>query len=916
MASVIARLAVLVLLGCPHVAQATTYYVATTGNNANDGAIDTPFATIDYCARLLVAGDTCLVRGGTYTESGGVRILASGTAANPMRLAAYPGEMPVIDFPARVSTNRILIEHGSGLTNPMGYITVEGFEIKNGWEGIKFLNMHNSVIRNNKIHDGFASGIFGAGGHHNLFEANIIYHQGDFAGCAAGTALCNQQHGFYMHGDSYIIRKNIVYDNIGIGIQHNGSSTSTYSPTRHPSTEFAGGKNWIVESNTMAYQANSSGLLIWGDGSNMRVENNIFYENRVNGTSAQGIFFTGNGGTGITIRNNHSYASGSGGTAFIGTNSTATEGVNYTQSGNVVNVSDPAFVNGGSNILPASPDFRLTASAPVNICLTNEFPNNSTCVVGAYKTIANPAASITTNKITLNFPMSTAVPVQNLSTTGVTVGCTGSACPGSPTVSSVSRIVNTDAQVEITVSGITGNACEAANQTWTVSYSSASGSWTGNDNLGVYPGSHQTIFSFTNLAVTNQCTGSGPSGYPAGYHLWLKFDDGSGTSANDESANNLDCTLTNTPTWTTGKSGGAMAVASGTQQYCALAWGSGVNPSTQDLTIFVPIYIETGTESALHYVGGPDLGTDQRAYICGQNGTWKISIQSTSCQSTAASNLAVTAGWNVLTLRFDSTADVATLYKDTVAGTGGASVSYTSFTFATNLKIGKLHTNAATGNYRFDDFLVYLSLQDPATLSAAFSAAATPSAGTLAQEAVQFEGVILDTAGNRIVMGSLLQSIELLRSIEVPKRGGAVLAFQVRCQNVADCDITAFRLVYAKNGSAIWQQVPSTETADGTWMWGASPEAHLNTGVRATRLTGSCAMTTGATLVTAEQVPSIDLPQDGCTVLAYLVHVDGIAGQDYFDFKLRTEAGLDFVGGYDQIARMKVVNPMAGGVGY
>lgn len=900
----------LLLWALPLSAQATTYYVATTGSNSNDGLSEsTPFLTIDKCSRLLVAGDTCLVRGGTYTESGGVRILASGTATNPMRLAAYPGENPIISFPAQTSSNRILITNASGENVAMGYITVEGFEITGGWEGIKFNSLHNSVIRNNWIHGGKASGILGIGGHHNLFEKNIINHHGDFAGCAAGTALCNQQHGFYMHGDSYILRNNIVYDNIGIGIQHNGSSSSVYSPTRHPSTEFAGARNWIVESNTMAYQANSSGLLIWGDGSNMRVENNIFYENRVTGSSAQGIFFTGNGGTGITIKNNHSYASGSGGTAFIGTNGGATEGVNYTQSGNVVNVSPPAFVNGGSNSLPASPDFRLTASAPVNIALANEFPNNSTNVVGAFKTVANPTASITTNKITLTFPMSTAVPIKNLSTTGVTAACTGTNCPGALTVTAVSPVPNTDTKVEIPVSGFAGNACSSTNLTVTTSYDSSTGTLTGGDNIGPYPGLNQKIFSYTNLAVANNCTGSGPSGYPAGYHLWLKFDDGSGTNANDESANNLDCTLTNTPTWTTGKSGGAMAVASGTQQYCALAWGSGVNPSTQDLTIFVPIYIEAGAESALHYVGGPDLGTNQRAYVCGQNGTWKISIQSTSCQATAASNLAVTAGWNVLTLRFDSTADVATLYKDTVAGTGGASVAYTSFTFATNLKIGKLHTNAATGNYRFDDFLVYLSLQDPATLSAAFNATATPQVGTLAQAAIQFQGVVLDTVGSPIVIGASVQTIE------VPAGGGAVLLFQVHCQNIADCAVTSFKLVYAKNGSGIWQQVPDTETADGTWMWGSIPVAHMNNGTRSARLTGSCAVTTGTTQVTAEQIPSVDLPQDGCIVLAYIPRVGSSQAGNYFDYKLRTESDLD-LDVYTQIARIRVVNPMASGIGF
>jgi hypothetical protein len=95
----------------------------------------------------------------------------------------------------------------------------------------------------------------------------------------------------------------------------------------------------------------------------VQIENNIFYENAVKGSSGavQGIAFSTTTCTGIQIRNNHAYASGSGGTSFIGPGTT--EGVHYTQSGNVVNVSNPSFVNAGST-LPVSPNFALTARSP------------------------------------------------------------------------------------------------------------------------------------------------------------------------------------------------------------------------------------------------------------------------------------------------------------------------------------------------------------------------------------------------------------------------------------------------------------------------------------------------------------------------------------------------------------------------
>lgn len=116
--------------------------------------------------------------------------------------------------------------------------------------------------------------------------------------------------------------------------------------------------------------------------------------------------------------------------------------------------------------------------------------------------------------------MNTAVPIDGLSTNGVSVECTGSACPGAPTVNAVSRKGGTDSQVEIVIAGIAGDACAAADQAWTVTYNNASGSWVDSSNVGS-PTSEfdQPIFSFTNLPVTNNCTGSSPPSAPTGLQV-------------------------------------------------------------------------------------------------------------------------------------------------------------------------------------------------------------------------------------------------------------------------------------------------------------------------------------------------------------------------------------------------------------
>jgi hypothetical protein len=63
-------LLVLVLTVFPVLAQSATYYVAQSGgNDSNPGSQSAPFQTIQKCANIAVAGDTCLIRSGTYRET-------------------------------------------------------------------------------------------------------------------------------------------------------------------------------------------------------------------------------------------------------------------------------------------------------------------------------------------------------------------------------------------------------------------------------------------------------------------------------------------------------------------------------------------------------------------------------------------------------------------------------------------------------------------------------------------------------------------------------------------------------------------------------------------------------------------------------------------------------------------------------
>lgn len=890
------------------IANAATYYVSTTGSNSNDGlTVDTPKLTVAHTVALMVAGDTTYVRGGTYNENSMIRFGVSGTAAAPIKLLNYPGETPVISC-ANPATQFMLIQNFSGSNVAMAYLTIEGFEITNCYLGIKWYNLADSVIRRNWIHHNpNGPGLLG-GGARILVEKNIINGNGK---------TIQSNHGIYGWGHSWTIINNVIYDSWNRGIQVNGlcSNHACYNASEHAGPEFAAPENWIISDNTFAYSLNRGAIVVYGNEvRNLRIENNIFYENCVTcGTSAiaNGIEFNSSLPTNVQIRNNHAYASGSGSQIFISSGS-AVENTHYTQSGNVVNVSAPAFVNGGSNSLPASPDFRLTASSPVNICLGNEFLNNSTCVVGAFKTVANPTASIHGNTMVWTFPMSTAVPIQIPSATGFSIGCTGTNCPGSPTVGSALQKPSTDSQVNVVVNGIAGDACVNTNQNWTGTYNSATGSWTGFDNIGPYPGLHQKIFSFTSLAVTNLCDGTSTGGGVGTPLITYKFDEGTGTLADNTGSSGAtdDGTLANGAGWTTGKTGSAVNITGGTQQV-QVPYGSGVNPSTQSMTWAIAINVPSGSTSAARYDVGGQIGSSARAYFGAAGGTWRVGVQGTSISAAGASNLTVDAGWNHLCINWNSSTDTVTLYKNGVAGTGGATRAYTSFTMPSDVLIGITGTGfpAAMTPGAYDDFLLYESVEDCSAIYADWNASTT-SIGTFGMPASRFQSVYLtELGGSPTTFGTAINQAK-----DVVAGGAVAVLLEWQCQTGADCEQDAVRpearhtAALPFTGAESWLQIPDTENDTHIYMWGQDTNTLLNSGATTSRLSaGSCTVTNGVTLLTSAQVPVVDLPDGGCVVLRYIVRL-GATASGYYDIRLSRQNGTAFAGTVNP-ARINVIGP-------
>jgi hypothetical protein len=111
-------LVVLSVLLAAGASRAATYYVATTGNDANAGSQVAPWRTLQKAGNVAAAGDTVNVLPGTYA---GFRPLHSGTAAAPIRFVAQAGV--IVNTPGTANSN------GDNIwVRDVDYIVIDGFE--------------------------------------------------------------------------------------------------------------------------------------------------------------------------------------------------------------------------------------------------------------------------------------------------------------------------------------------------------------------------------------------------------------------------------------------------------------------------------------------------------------------------------------------------------------------------------------------------------------------------------------------------------------------------------------------------------------------------------------------------------------------------------------------------------------------
>jgi hypothetical protein len=246
---------------------AATLHVSPGGNDANPGTLAAPLATPGRALALAAAGDTILLRNGTYSIARSLSITQAG-----LTLRSYPGEWArivagttdptnltsvVVVYASRVSVESLELQGASyygikldDLYGPQSGITIRGVNIRHtGRDGIKAQNADGllieacevastgvrdasnaegidvmgsigATVRGNYVHDIATTGIFvKAGTRQAVIESNRVERTGH-AGILLGSESAAQymRNGALYEAIDSLARNNVVIDAALAGI--------------------------------------------------------------------------------------------------------------------------------------------------------------------------------------------------------------------------------------------------------------------------------------------------------------------------------------------------------------------------------------------------------------------------------------------------------------------------------------------------------------------------------------------------------------------------------------------------------------------------------------------------------------------------------------------------------------------------
>jgi len=233
-------------------------YVATDGDNSNDGSSEFPWRTIQQALDRVQSGQTIVVREGTYNEE--LYFSHSGAQNNPVILQGESAVTTIIDG-RQADRDQFFIENSS-------YITITNLTFRNAPRaGLRLSHSHHINIRQCIFANHGRWGIFTDFSNHTTIENCQVY----------GSQV---EHGIYISNssDSASIRGNIVHHNYASGIQINAD----------PSMGDDGiSTDCLIENNLVYENGRGGGAAInLASVRQSTIRNNMIYNNYAGGIAA------------------------------------------------------------------------------------------------------------------------------------------------------------------------------------------------------------------------------------------------------------------------------------------------------------------------------------------------------------------------------------------------------------------------------------------------------------------------------------------------------------------------------------------------------------------------------------------------------------------------------------------------------
>ena len=331
----------------PEIGFGATYYVATSGGDINSGTEANPFKSIVNGVSQMSAGDTLIVKEGTYTEDIDNMIPGGTSWRNKTTIRANDGDTVILkpssstEAVLRFSLSSQKFIEIDGLILDAVNVQIYGVQI---WGSAHHIRLRNMEIKN-APNQGVSILPDGGKWPNNNEIINVEIHGiGPGNSCLQFHGRHGFCHGMYIGSHSNVVENCHLYDNDGFGVQFypQGDNNSIRGCRVHDNNGTGIGMYWgsggeIV--NNVIWNNNQQGIAV--STTDVLVYHNTVYNNNLDGIR---VFET----SGVHLVNNISFQNAE--------SNILNQGVGTTLSNNIT--SNPNFNN------PETADFSLNVNSP------------------------------------------------------------------------------------------------------------------------------------------------------------------------------------------------------------------------------------------------------------------------------------------------------------------------------------------------------------------------------------------------------------------------------------------------------------------------------------------------------------------------------------------------------------------------